>query len=138
MNERETINQILVRLRKVELRPAGTSGDATWGDITGEISSQTDLQTALDAKPSAPTTITAATGWPAALRKQVTVSAASCVPSSQISVTWQNVANQDENDPEMDLLTFKATPSTGSFSLVVSTDGNQKFGGNLKLKYELS
>lgn len=30
--------------------PGGSSGSATWGDITGTLSNQTDLQTALNAK----------------------------------------------------------------------------------------
>lgn len=38
-----------------------SGGGSTWGSITGTLSSQTDLQTALDAKVSANTTITGAT-----------------------------------------------------------------------------
>jgi len=49
MTEKETINQILIRLRRLETKPGG-GGEAAWGDITGTLSSQTDLQSALDAK----------------------------------------------------------------------------------------
>lgn len=38
--------------------PGGGGGGAAWGSITGTLSSQTDLQTALDAKQNEPTLVT--------------------------------------------------------------------------------
>lgn len=41
---------MFVRVNGVTVGPLGAAGSATWGSITGTLSSQTDLQAALDAK----------------------------------------------------------------------------------------
>ena len=86
----------------------------------------------------ATTNFTAATGFPAALRKRVTITAAACLPSSQISVSWRSTLDTDANDPEMDALQFQTVPATGTFDLILTGTGRQKFGGDFTLKYSLS
>ena len=87
---------------------------------------------------SATTHFTAATGFPASLRKQVTIAAAACRPTSEVSVSWRTTPDTAENDPEMDAVQFKTIPGTGSFDLILSAPGHQEIGGNFLLKYSLS
>lgn len=57
----------------------GDEGEATWGEITGTLSAQTDLQSALDAKqalvPRVQSVVSAATVTPTALNDLVVVTA---------------------------------------------------------------
>ena len=76
----------------------------------------------------------ATTGWPASTAKQVSVFAPGCTPSSQITVSWANSSDTDENSNETDFLQFRPIPETENFILVITSE-RFKFGGDFKLKY---
>lgn len=52
MTEKQIINQILARLRRLESRAGNAPSNAQWGNITGLLSNQTDLQNELNEKQS--------------------------------------------------------------------------------------
>jgi hypothetical protein len=81
------------------LKPAGgsitgTAGPASWGSITGTLSSQTDLQTALNAK--APTSSPTFTGTvsAAAIAASGNITAANKVDGKDYTVTGTTLANE--------------------------------------------
>jgi len=53
--------RVLTSLGEIKSSGSGSSGGGTWGSITGTLSAQTDLQTALDGKVDENATITGAT-----------------------------------------------------------------------------
>lgn len=80
-----------------------------------EISVATGVQTG-----TAVVTVTSVGG--SRSRASGTVTAASCTPASVVFVTWGPVTNADQNDPELDDVSFFAVPGTGSFTLNVTSE----------------
>jgi hypothetical protein len=75
-------------------------------------------------------------GGVANTRQTANVVAASVTPASIISVSWGAVQNTDDNDPEMDDITFNAIPGTGSFTLVASCQN--QFLGRCRVNYTVA
>lgn len=69
-------------------------------------------------------------------RLTATVTAASVTPASIVMVNWGGVLNTDDNDPEMDDITFNAIPGTGSFLLVASCQN--EFSGRCRVNYTVA
>lgn len=69
-------------------------------------------------------------------RQTANVVAASVTPASIISVGWGAVLNTDDNDPELDDITFNAIPGTGSFTLVASCQN--EFLGRCRVNYTVA
>ncbi len=59
-------------------------------------------------------------GGTAGTRLTATVVDAAVTPASIVLVNWGAVLNTDDNDPEMDDITFFATPGTGSFDVTAT------------------
>ena len=69
-------------------------------------------------------------------RGTATVVDASVTALSQIILSWGTVASTDENDPEMDDVSFFATPAAGSFDVTV-VSATKQIGGTFNLNYLL-
>jgi len=69
-------------------------------------------------------------------RKTATVVDANVSGASQISVTWGAVLDTDDNDPEMDDITFSAIPGSGQFTLVASC--RNKIEGQVRINYRVN
>jgi hypothetical protein len=63
----------------------------------------------------------------------VTVTDASISASSNIAITWGNLAQTDVNSPEMDAVFFYASPAAGS--MVVTLSSNSTLYGDYKILY---
>lgn len=91
---------------------------------------------------AAPTAAAAATtvyvdlGTPANTRRTVTVVDAAVSPASKVLVGWGAVQNTDDNDPEMDDITFHALPGTGQFTLVASC--RNPIEGRVRINYQVA
>lgn len=139
------------RLDALEAGGGGGGGPATWGNIGGTLSNQTDLQTALNNRASAVHThdISDVTGLQTALdgklnvgapvglsgittvtvpnnsiEWQQTVAATGVTPSSVVVVQLAPHDDADENDPEMlDVMALSARPGTNqiTFTLAFAT-----------------
>jgi putative cofactor-binding repeat protein len=70
-------------------------------------------------------------------RAKVTVSDAAVTPASRILVQPAGPLDTDENDPEMDAVTFAATAGTGAFDVTVMSAA-QRIGGTFRLNYLVS
>ncbi len=133
-SERLFREQLNAALDYVEgLGGGGGGGPSAWGSITGTLSSQTDLQTALNGKANASHThaqseitglTTALAGIPAkgtatvtvankALSHSETVTATGVVPADVVIVAIAPHLDSDENDAEMlDLMAMSAVAGT--------------------------
>lgn len=69
-------------------------------------------------------------------RKTAVVTAASVSGSSQIMVTWGAALDTDDNDPEMDNVTFHAIPGSGQFTLVASSQS--RIAGRMRVNYTVA
>lgn len=69
-------------------------------------------------------------------RKTATVVDANVSGASQITVTWGAVLDTDDNDPEMDDITFSAIPTAGQFTLVASCP--QRIEGRVRINYRVN
>lgn len=69
-------------------------------------------------------------------RKTATVTDANVSGSSRIMVTWGAVLDTDDNDPEMDDVTFHAIPGSGQFTLVASSQ--RKIAGRMRVNYTVA
>jgi hypothetical protein len=91
---------------------------------------------------AAPTAAAAATsvyvdlGTPANTRRTATVVDAAVSPTSKILVSWGAVQNTDDNDPEMDAITFHGLPGTGQFTLVASCQ--RPIEGRVRINYQVA
>jgi hypothetical protein len=91
---------------------------------------------------TAPTAAAAATeayvdlGTPANTRRTATVVDAAVSPTSKILVSWGAVQNTDDNDPEMDDITFHGLPGTGQFTLVASCQ--RPIEGRVRINYQVA
>ncbi len=91
---------------------------------------------------AAPTaTVTATTayvnlGATPGTRLSATVTDATVSPTSKILVTWGAVTNTDDNDPEMDDITFFATPGTGQYTLTATAV--QPIVGRVRINYQVA
>jgi hypothetical protein len=84
-----------------------------------------------------PRSFEASVGHPAVDRKTVNVIDPLVVQTSKVSVSWDDVADTDENDPELSNLCFKVKANNGSFDLTIIAADRGKVGGLLKLKYQI-
>lgn len=64
-----------------------------------------------------------------------TVTAASCTPSTPVMVSWGAVIDTDENDPDIDDITFSAVPGAGSFTLVATSRSTEPIRGAFRVNY---
>jgi hypothetical protein len=109
----------------LEANGGGGGGSSAWGGITGTLSAQTDLQTALNAKADATATSTALSGKQAtilagtatvtvannAIEVSQTVAAVGVTGSSRVFASLGAMADSAENDAEMlDVLSLAAVP----------------------------
>lgn len=69
-------------------------------------------------------------------RKTSTVVDASVSGSSRIMVTWGAALDTDDNDPEMDDVTFHAIPGSGQFTLVASSQS--RIAGRMRVNYTVA
>jgi len=107
MTDRQTINQILIRLRKLELQNGGGGGGgAAWGDITGTLSDQTDLQSALDGKQASDADLTS---W-AAITRASGFDSFTATPSSA------NLSSLVTDETGSGALVFGTLPALAGFS----------------------
>lgn len=67
-------------------------------------------------------------------RGQASVIDAAVGPSSRIMLDWAGTLDTDENDPEMDAVTFTAVPGTGQFTVIAMADKG-RIGGTFRLNY---
>ena len=150
----------------VEFTPGGT-GTASWGSITGTLSSQTDLQTALNAKQDTLVSGTniktingnsvlgsgnlVVTGGASVIETEidfgslptdtvtVTVTDASITPASIVTVTpsGNTATGRVGNDYTWETITFSAIAQAGSF-LLSAVCGNGTLVGKRKVFYSYS
>ena len=66
-------------------------------------------------------------------RLTATVVDAAVTPSSVVVVTWGDVQLTDDNDPELDPITFFATPGSGQFTVTAVNDTT--FSGSCRIAY---
>lgn len=64
-----------------------------------------------------------------------TVTDAAVSGTSKILVSWGNVTATDANDPEMDAVSFFATPAAGSFTLTAVSQS--QITGNFRINYSV-
>jgi hypothetical protein len=81
---------------------------------------------------------TADVGFPAKTYKTLTVTAAACLPTSHVGITWQTTPNTAMNDMEMDSLTFRVIPGTGNFQLIITPERNESIGGVFLLRHQIT
>jgi len=93
---------------------AASGGGATWGSITGTLSSQTDLQTALNAKQD---TLVSGTNIK-------TINGSSILGSGDLTVSGSNIYNADGT------LTAARTLTQGGFDLTIAGTTSSRFFGN--------
>lgn len=79
------------------------------------------------------TAATLALGSTAKTEHRITVTDAAVSPSSKIQIAEGSVADADENASEMDPLSYRAIPASGSFTVVVSSPN--PILGALKINY---
>lgn len=104
------------------LEAGGGGGGGAWGSITGTLSSQADLQAALDGKaanfPKGTATITP-TG--ARYEWSETVAAAGVLAGSVVIAALAPALDTDENDPELlDLASLSAMPGVNTLSFEIA------------------
>ncbi len=75
-------------------------------------------------------------GTPANTRRTATVVDGAVSPTSKVLVSWGAVLNTDDNDPEMDDITFHALPGTGQFTLVASCQ--RPIEGRVRINYQVA
>lgn len=80
---------------------------------------------------------TAAVGFPAVRIKTINVVDSQVELTSKINVSWDDVLDTDQNDPEFSDIGFKVRPNNGSFDLTIFSQGKDAFGGDFKLKYSI-
>lgn len=142
---------------------SGGGGGSSWGSITGTLSSQTDLQTALNGKQASGSyaasshahsianvtglqtaldgksiikTATANLGVRGVFEHRETISDASVSASSKIVLSLAGSTDGDENDAEMlDLYGMSAIPADGNITVVMSF--KEKTSGPIKLNYSI-
>jgi hypothetical protein len=93
---------------------AAASGGATWGSITGTLSSQTDLQTALNGKQD---TLISGTNIK-------TINGSSILGSGNLTVSGSNIYNADGT------LTAARTLTQGGFDLTIAGTTSSRFFSN--------
>jgi hypothetical protein len=117
----------------------GSGGSSTWGSITGTLSSQGDLQAALDAKLGAIwTPYTAALGNGTGVTDfEATVVDAGVSGASVIELRLAATSDTDENEPEFTgAVQMIARPAAGSF--VLSLTFAECHSGPLNLQYRIN
>ncbi len=93
---------------------AASGGSATWGSITGTLSSQTDLQSALNAKQD---TLVSATNIK-------TINGSSILGSGNLTISGSNIYNADGT------LTAARTLTQGGFDLTIAGTTSSRFFSN--------
>lgn len=68
-------------------------------------------------------------------RGVATVTDAAVTPASRINVMWGAVTDADENDPEMDDVTFHAVPGSGQFTVRVTSSSGHFIRGAWRINY---
>jgi hypothetical protein len=120
------------------LEGAGGGGSSAWGGITGTLSSQTDLQTALNGKASAnavPAKGTASVTVPNNSREwSETVVATGVVPEDLVLISIAPHSDSDENDAELlDIAGMSA--AAGTDQIVVDVSFGTPTAGVVKLNW---
>lgn len=100
----------------VNVEVGGGSGSATWGDLSGNLSDQTDLQSALDAKES--------TSNKGAINGYASLDGSGLVPSSQLPSYVDDVLEY------ANLAAFPATGSTGKIYIALDTNFVYRWSGS--------
>lgn len=136
----------------------GGGGPAAWGSITGTLSSQTDLQTALNGKAASTHghAISDVTGLQTALDgKAITKSATISIPNgrgvlqhratvtdaaialtSKVMVSLAGGSDADENDAEtLDIMGLSAIPADGSMVVIMAF--GTRTAGPVKIHYTI-
>ena len=62
---------------------------------------------------------------------------AAALPTSRVMLDWGNCLDTDENGPDMDDVTFRATPAAGQVTVRVISNG-PPIGGTFKFNYQLA
>jgi len=108
--------------------PVGAAGAAAWGGITGTLSAQTDLQTALDGKQSAilgGSAVLSFCAAPGSGYTTATVTAAGITAASRVKV-WVQGTTADHNAIEHVIIGGRmglyAIPSAGSIEIHAETE----------------
>lgn len=77
-------------------------------------------------------------GYPAVVYKKISVINPIITEENIISVMWNDITEQGENDSELCDLIFRAIAKAGFFELIItSRNRKEKFGGNFLLKYSI-